>query len=452
MSRTIFLSFFLTALLCGIFLSGCEGGKSRGLECSSGSSPYETCDTTPKPCPAGQQWQQGKCQAPISECPPGQQRINGICEGVDDACEQGTHLEGDVCVADQLTVEILDPVSACWNSLKGASRVILQFIARDQRGLPIDPEIDVSQEPTALSAQLLIDDELPDVESLLSRDSELLKSDLALSLVLDSTYSMLTHIPPAFEPMKTAAVDVLHEIKSIWKSNDAQFYWELTWFNDLIFRPAVNNRGEGWEISDILNLPQPAQESYTGLWKAVDYTLGIHEDLRRNGKAAGERGQHVMIIFSDGDDNHSKDFDNSADSFSGQDDLNGRLHWTYQGYRKIELQEVKDRLLGLPYLRVYVIAFGNKLKEEAKQNLQNLARDSRGQYFFGSDSKTLNQLFNSVKREFVTVQTIGIEGPISPGERQFSLHIKHHASGAEGRQDFLLEVGEQALEPCTNAP
>ncbi|MBC6904118.1 VWA domain-containing protein [Saccharophagus sp. K07] len=438
----------LITLLCGIYLSGCEGGKSQGLDCRNNQSPYEKCDSPPKPCPSGQQWIGGKCQVPNGNCPIGQTPVNGICVPDNgNECGPGRHLENGRCVTDQLSVEIISR-SACWNPNNGASRIILQFVTRDESGWPLDPEIDANKEPTALLSQLLVNDEPPDVEALLSRDSELLKSDMALSLVLDSTYSMLRHNPPAFEPMKSAAVDVLQELASAWNANNSNFFWELTWFNDLIYRPATNNRGEGWQFSDILNLPEPVQGSYTGLWKAVDYTIGVHEELLRDGKAAGNRDQHVMVIFSDGEDNHSTIFDNSADRYSGEGDLQGKLFWTYQGYPITDLASVKARLAKIRNLRVYVIAFGNELKEQGKRDLRSLAEQSRGQYFFGSDSKTLGQLFNSVKREFITMQTIGIETPLRRGEHRFTLHTKHLASGAEGKQDFVLQIDEQTLGTC----
>jgi len=393
-------------------------------------------------------WRDGKCQSAGNICPIGEHWQNGTCVKDSMACGAGQHQEGDRCVTDQLSVEIVSQ-SSCWNPENGATRLIVQFITRDESGTALDPELDANQEPTALASQMYVNNRPTDVESLLNRDSELLKSDLALSLVLDSTYSMLRHTPPAFAPMKAAAVDVLHGIQEAWAANDAQFHWELTWFNDVIFRPEPNNRGEKWSINDINDIPQPVQGDFTGLWKAVDYTIGVHEELYANDIAAGARDQHVMLIFSDGDDNHSY-FDNSTQSGTG--DLNGLLHWTYRGYPTTGIADIKAHLADVPNLRVYVIAFGEQLGEQGKRDLKSLAEQSRGQYFFGSDSNTLGQLFDSVKREFITMQTLGIETPLPDGDYQFSLRTKHVASGAEGSKNFPLKVSENSLGSCTTSP
>lgn len=351
-------------------------------------------------------------------------------------------------MTDQLSVEIVSQ-SSCWNPENGATRLILQFITRDEAGNALDPELDANQEPTALASQIYVNNRPTDVESLLNRDSELLKSDLAMSLVLDSTYSMLIHQPPAFIPMKAAAVDLLNNIQEAWAANDASFHWELTWFNDVIFRPATNNRGAAWSINNINDILPSSSGDYTGLWKAVDYTIGVHKELYANNIAAGSRDQHVMVVFSDGEDNHSKVFDNSAERFSGTGDIGGMLYWTYRGYKRTDIQDIKMHLATLPNLRVYVIAFGKGLEEEGKQDLRSLAEQSRGQYFFGSDSNNLGQLFNSVAREFITMQTLGIETPLLDGKYEFSLRTKHIASGAEGSRNFSLNVSETSLGACT---
>lgn len=440
-------SLWFSGLVFGLFLGGCEGGKSAGIGCN-GSSPYNQCDETPKTCPTGQTLIDGKCTTPGSACAIGEHRENGVCVKDGLQCEEGQHQSGERCVADQLSVEIVGQ-SSCWNPENGATRLIMQFVTRDESGLALDPELDANQQPTALASQLFVDGEPTDVESLLNRDSELLKSNLALSLVLDSTYSMLTHTPPAFEPMKTAAVDVLTGIRDVWSANNAQFHWELTWFNDVIFRPAPNNRGESWSIANIGDLPAPTAGNFTGLWKAVHYTIGVHQELYENNVAAGNRDQHVMVVFSDGADNHSY-FNNSNSSGTG--DLNGMLHWTYQGYPATAIADVQTRLDEFPELRVYVIGFGQQLNEAGKQRLRDLAEQNRGQYFFGSDSNALGQLFESVKREFITMQTLGVETPLQDGKYEFSLRTKHVASGAEGRKDFSLQIGEEALGPCSPTP
>lgn len=348
-------------------------------------------------------------------------------------------MENGDCVVDQLSVEVLSR-SICRNPLNGATRIILQFITRDETGLALDPVVDANGESTALSSQLIVNSRPADVESLLSRDSELLKSDLAISLVLDATPSMLQHTPPAFEPMKTAAVSVLQELQQAWNANAAQFHWELTWFDSFIFRPAPNNRGDNWSITDIASIPTPTEGNFTGLWKAMHYGIGVHEELYDSGIAAGQRDQQVMVVFSDGDDNHSY-FDNRNATGSG--DINDMLFWSYSGYAPTTLDDIKNRIAANPDLRIYVIAFGDKIGETGRAHLQEIAQLSRGQYFSGSDGNNLGQLFNNVKREFITMQTLGVETPLNPAlAHAFSLRTAHLASGAEGSYDFGLTANE----------
>lgn len=444
----------LLGFLTLVLFAGCEGGKDRGTGCSNTGAPYvPQCESNspnpkppvnPTPCPEGQVRIDGVCKTPATSCPTGSHAVNGQCVPDNQGCGEGRHIEGGVCVADQLQIEVIGQ-SVCRNSVNGATRIILQFITRDESGLALDPEVDANGDPTALSSQLLVNSRPADVESLLSRDSELLKSNLAISLVLDATPSMLEHNPPAFEPMKTAAVNVLRELQQAWAANEAQFHWELTWFDSTIFRPALNNRGAPWSITDISSLPTPVKGTFTGLWKAVHYGIGVHEDLYDRGIAAGQRDQQVMVVFSDGDDNYSF-HDNRT--VSGRGNLNEMLFWTYTGYAPTTLDNIKTRIAANPDLRIYVIAFGNEIGAEGRLQLQEIARLSRGQYFSGSDGNNLGQLFNSVKREFITMQTLGLETPLNPSlAHNFSLRTEHIPSGAQGSYDFGL-TANQPVDAC----
>ena len=62
-----------------------------------------------------------------------------------------------------------------------------------------------------VTVELLLDNRPVDNESLLQADSEELSSSIHLGLVLDASFSMLLHNPPAFEPMLTAARNAVVE-------------------------------------------------------------------------------------------------------------------------------------------------------------------------------------------------------------------------------------------------
>ena len=179
----------------------------------------------------------------------------------------------------------------------------------------------------------------------------------------------------------------------------------------------------------------------------MHYGIGVHEGLYDQGIAAGQRDQQVMVVFSDGDDNHSF-FDNRDPSFSGTGNLNNLLFWNYTGYANTTLDDIKTRIMANPDLRVYVIAFGDNIGEEGRIHLREIAQLSRAQYFSGGGGDNLGQLFNSVKREFITMQTLGVETPLDPAlAHNFSLRTEHLASGAQGSYDFGL-TANQAVEAC----
>lgn len=90
-----------------------------------------------------------------------------------------------------------------FNQATGKTTAIVQFIARDRAGNPLNAD--------DVTVELLVDNQAVDNESLLQEDSAELSSSIHLGLVLDASYSMLLHNPSAFGPMRTAARDAVLE-------------------------------------------------------------------------------------------------------------------------------------------------------------------------------------------------------------------------------------------------
>ena len=91
-------------------------------------------------------------------------------------------------------IQVTSDPTVSYSLATGKTTCVVQFIARDRAGNPLAPE--------EVLVELLVDDKAVDNESLLQEDSEELSSSIHLGLVLDASYSMLLHQPPAFGPMR----------------------------------------------------------------------------------------------------------------------------------------------------------------------------------------------------------------------------------------------------------
>lgn len=442
-----FRSLAILFVLMTSFTLGCQGGKAENSQCDPNAPPpYNQCKQTAE-CPSGQTSINGRCQIPATGCDVGFIEVDGTCQPSSLECPAGEHLEDGACVIDQLAVTLVSQ-TACWMPETGAARVIVQYTARDEAGRNLATTTDTSND-SGLQARFFVNNQPMDVEAQLSSDSELLNSDLVVSLVLDASGSMLEHTPPAFTPMKNAAMDILRETQNAWAQTSSQFDWRLMWFDYALYTPMENMAGEPWTVDDIAHIPEPQQDAntaFTALYKAVNKMVGIHKDLYDSGVAAGPRDQHVMLIFSDGGDNQAH-VDNPK--LSEEQNLNNMLFWKKEGGAATDLAGVKNNVASAPNLRTFVIGFGSFFDGSHTQSLKDIASSGRGQYFFGADATNLNQLFRDVQTEFVTLQTLGAEVPLAPDTYTFSLLVKHPLSGSEGRKDFEIEAGP-SLGECTD--
>lgn len=421
-----------SALALVFLLSGCEGGKPRAEQCYEGArAPYNQCEQAAPQEPTG--------------CGPGLVEVEGRCEVASD-CPTGQHEENGSCVDDQLTVELVSQ-TACYIDDVGAVQLIVQYTAQDQDGRN-PASAPGAPEGYELQTSIFVDGRPLDVEAQIERESELLQSDLVVSLVLDASYSMLEHEPPAFEPMKTAAMDILRATANLWQATDSDFHWELLWFDSLLYMPLENMAGESWTIDDIAAIPEPPSGRFTALYKAIDKMVNTHAQLRESGIAAGPRDQHVMLVFSDGADNQGH-VDNSGEENVTEHNLNNMLYWAEMGGPSITLPEVKASVAEAANLRTYVIGFGESVDSSVQQSLEEIATSGRGKFFYGRETSSLEELFREVQTEFVTLQTIGVRAPLA-GEHTFSLVVADPLTGAEGRRDITIDAGPE-LGQCEEA-
>lgn len=474
------LVFKLVLIASVIIVSACDGGNAKSVSCSPGQVRGEygncttpqtscpdgqslqngSCKTTPQQCPIGQHIEKGQCVVDTLKCPPSQQEQNGRCVPIPLQCPEGQHEENGECVldpvrcgSDQIAVEgecvdnvlsiQVNDLEACWNA-DGTTTMEVKFVVRDPTGKTIAPRFNSVNAPTELATELFVDTFPLDVEAEIKFYSDLLESDLAMSLVLDSTPSMLEHDPPAFVPMKSAAASILRRTKDLWEAQGSSFHWELSWFNSLIYRPLTNNADEPWTIDDVLSIPQPEDQSYTGLYKAVSYMAGVHRQLYLDGIAAGERDQHVMIIFTDGDDNYSYvDNSDSANEIEGNSE--NKLFWQGFGYQATRKEDLAAIISAVPNLKTFVIGFGDGV---VGQNLVEIAQTGNGSYFYGENSTGLVKLFETVGKEIITEQTLQAKMPLQPATYLFTIESTHIDTGVNGQFNYNLTVGPGALPSC----
>ena len=414
-------------------LMGCEGGKSRPrLNCATGTHEDrgQCVPNAPQPpqCGVNETVVNNKCTKPTTNgCAAGFSLVNGNCTPTK---EPGNGKSA-------LTIEVVGQ-SACYVTTNGATRLLIQYVTRDENGRAIAPT-----SPPDLSTYLTVGGKNIDLESIIAQDSELLRSDLAISLLLDSSYSMTLHKPPAFEPMKRAAIDLLKNTSLAWKTSQSNFYWDVAWFNDHLFQPKTNNAGEAWTFDDLAYIPTPKEGTFTALFKAVDHRIKRHEKWYKQGIAAGLRDQQVLVVFSDGQDNTSS-FNGPTSSIEGN--YSGMLFWDEIALPAVPTVSaiIKPEKV-VPNLRIFVLGMGDVNAEELKA----IAALGHGQYFYGNSSQTLADLFEQVQRELVTQQTIGVETPLPAGKYAFGLHATRSSDNAAAVHKWTQEAG-QTLPACTS--
>lgn len=319
----------------------------------------------------------------------------------------------------------------------GTTRVIMQFSVKDNAGLPLGAdEFDV---------QLLRDDRPVDVESLLSQSSEELKVNLYFGMVLDASYSMTQHNPPAFEPMKSAARDSYQEVLDLWKNRQGDVKFSMVWFDSVLnqtqYDPATLR---SWLPDDILDIPTPQTGNFTKLYSSVEVMAKYMKSEYDKGVFNGPRDQYVMLVFSDGADNYSW-FDNSSQPNQLMVTKHGasyRQFGTTAPASKSEtdaLKQATSAIASHPRLTTHVIGLGSDINAD---ELKKIASAGHGVFQSNPSSDSVAALFQRVMKEFTTLQTRGAEIPLAPGDYKITLLVTNKATGDAGRYSFTIHAGD----------
>jgi hypothetical protein len=323
----------------------------------------------------------------------------------------------------RVVIEPLAEPRVSYDTTSGKTTIVVQFIARDDAGEPLGPE--------DVRVEMLVDDAALDNESVLQADAEELSSSVHLGLVLDTSYSMLQHTPPAFDPMLEAARDALVQGTQLYANRPGSFTWTLAWFDEVIHVPAAP-----WTPNDILSIPEPAQGTATKLFGAVEFQARAMLDAYDT-IANGPNDHHVLVVFSDGADNYSW-FDNSSITSEGQTQ-NGSP-FASAGYPIASRQSAEAAIADHPVLTSHVIGLGSAVNDD---DLRALAGAGEGRYFKNIASSEIAALFEQVVQEFATIQDQGATIPLPPGEYAFTLRVtKQDGSGADAFS-FAFRAGDE---------
>ena len=328
-----------------------------------------------------------------------------------------------------LKLEITQPPQVTWLSTNGKTQVILQYSVRDSSNLPLTEE--------QVEVTLKLDGNPIDVESLLNQSSTELEVNLYFAMVLDASFSMTQHSPPAFEPMKKAARDSYQQVIDLWNTRQGAVKFSLIWFDEVMNQSMYNtNIASDWLPDDILSIPEPLAGTATKLNSAVKMMADYLQSEYDNGIYNGARDQYVMLVFSDGADNYSY-WDNSV--ISGTLSTMSGASYRQFGTLPTTLELAKTAVAAHPRLTTHVIGLGSAINAS---ELTQIAVAGNGIFQKNPSSQNLGTLFQRVLQEFTTIQTRGAEIPLPPGDYEFTLTARNKAGGNPSSYKFRMHAGD----------
>lgn len=327
--------------------------------------------------------------------------------------------------ASSVEIQTTSEPTVTFNPATGKTTAIVQFIARDSAGNPLASE--------DITVELLVDGQPVDNESLLQDDSAELDSSIHLGLVLDASYSMLLHSPSAFAPMRTAAREAIVEGLALYAGRPGTFTWSVSWFNETLSAPATV--GRSWTPDDLLTIPEPGPGTATKLFAAVQRQA--EKMLERHATTAnGPHDHHVMIVLSDGADNYSW-FENS--SFATVGVTSSGAPFDVIGWTASDTEAATTAITAHPNLTVHVLGLGSSIQDD---QLQALATAGGGRFMKNPSSAQVGDLFDSVTREFATIQNHGATIPLPPGDYHFTLRVRTADGRARDDVVFNFHAGD----------
>lgn len=279
-------------------------------------------------------------------------------------------------------------------------------------------------------------DDVLDNESIV--DEQAVTPDLLVSLVLDASFSMTQHQPPAFAPMLAAARRTLEDLAQ-WKTQQVggRFAWWWSWFDDFIYSPD----GASMSIDNLSRIPTPTSGDATRLYGAVDSMLDVQRQWR-NGSGPGvgrsPLDRYVIVVFTDGRDNLSANTPNA--SFS--ETRTSPFPHTARGRGAVSLTGLTNKLgdTANAFTTLHALGMGSQINQT---ELAAMATAGRGSMIVLQDASRLDTLFDQVRRTIQQVRYQGADIPIDDNNtHRFSLRIRAKSNPAlVGRVDFEFVGG-----------
>jgi hypothetical protein len=327
-------------------------------------------------------------------------------------------------------LEVLNDPQVDFDPSVGTTTVILQFVARAGNGTPL--------EGNDIQVDLRLDGSPVDTEGLLQENSEQLRSNVYLSLVLDASYSMQEQQPPAFAPMLAAARKTVAAGRALYSDRPGTFDWTLYWFSDRIYTPLETSPETQWLESDIERIPSPGPGTFTKLYAATECAVERSKSFAEQ-TASDPRDHHVIVVLSDGADNYSW-FPNSE--INGTGSAGTSRNYTYFGYRATTKSDVLRTIDSHPSLKLNVIGLGSAVVDA---ELGELATAGHGSYFKNPSASQVEAVFDRVALELTSIQTRGVTLPLPSGD--YRLDVVVHHRGAHATHSIHFHGGDAGAGP-----
>lgn len=297
----------------------------------------------------------------------------------------------------------------------GRTRIITSFVARAEQG-----ELRRALTVGETVVEFYVDGQRVSGESVLDRNE--LGGSLFYTMVLDGSYSMLVdHDPPAFQPMLAAARASIEDVAREWqqRGTNAEVRFDWLWFDDYVHYPDDKT---GASISLV---PAPRSgENDTRLFGAIDYMFKRHLSTAAGGFATQPQDRHVLVVFTDGNDNRS---------YFVTTETNERVETPVPHVKHrpglatashvdliARLNEARAEGL-LPGFTLHTIGLGSSVRSEP---LRELAATQNGVFVQNPSSRNLADLFSAITREVVSIQTVGVKLPLRPGPYQLTVRVR----------------------------
>jgi hypothetical protein len=238
-----------------------------------------------------------------------------------------------------------------------------------------------------------------------SLDEEDLESDLHVTLLVDASASIAASAN--FDTMKDAAVDLLSQGEELWSTRPGLFDWRILWFNDWVWEA-----DDDWELEDIPSIPGPGDDAdgFTRMYAGIDLAIDQADTLKKSGVADGDLDNHLLVVFTDGQDNSSGRDSPAVPFETGVTDT--KASYTVHATTAISLAATKERIEKTSgWLQTSMLALGDDVDADV---LEDFAEAGRGVVFAADD---IADLFSDAAKSFETVQYVGWRLPFNPGEK-----------------------------------